>query len=274
MKKSIALGCFDGLHIGHTAVINETLRPGLTPHILQLEFPSPRDTTLITTSLKQKILDEKGISPLNVSFDEIRNMSALEFFTEYIIKKWDISLVSCGGNFTFGKDKCGNSEVLAGLCEKYGVELAIAPDVMYDGSVVSSTRIRNCLRDGDIENANSMLGRAFSYDFPVMTGDKIGRTLGFPTINQLFTANYTIPAYGVYASEVCLDRIYKAVTSIGPRPTFGLDEIRSETHIPEFCGDLYSQNVEVRLLRYIRPLMKFSSRDQLINQIKEDIKAI
>ena len=148
---------------------------------------------------------------------------------------------------------------------------AVAERTDYNGAAISSTRIRNALAEGNIEDANSMLGREFSYKFTVVSGDRRGRLIGAPTINQHFPEGFIVPKFGVYASAVPIDgELHAAVTNIGRRPSFTCDDLRSETCITDFSGDLYGKNVEVKLLRYIRPERDFDSLDSLGDQIAAD----
>ena len=279
MKKSIALGSFDGLHRGHIAVLEKASRENFERLILDINFPKSggKSTagTLITQSQKQLLLENLCFTPAAVSFSEIKNLTPEEFFSEYLIKKFGVSLISCGSNFTFGINRSGNVDTLLSLAEKYGVELAVADDTLYQGELISSTRIRGAIISGDIGAANDMLGRPFSYDFTVVNGNKIGRTLGFPTINQLFCDNFTIPKHGVYLSQITLDgKKYRGLTSIGSRPTFDKPEIRSETYIHGFSGNLYGQNVPVEILSFVRPVIKFASKEELTQQINKDLEQI
>ena len=151
------------------------------------------------------------------------------------------------------------------------MELSVTPPVSVAGETVSSTRIRACLEQGDVQQAGQLLGRPFGYDFEVTHGRQLGRTWGTPTINQPFPAGYVLPRFGVYASLVEVEgQKYYGVTNIGVKPTVGSDCALSETWIPEFSGDLYGKKVPVELLDFIRPERKFDSLDQLKNEILEN----
>lgn len=271
MKKSIALGNFDGLHRGHLAVLGEAAQEGCEKLILQFSDPPASAPKLITAAQKKELLDRLGFTPAEISFARVRDLTPAEFFEEFLIKKLGVSLISCGNNFTFGRNRSGDVSVLRGLCEKYGTDLRVAEDCVYGGGLVSSTRIREAVSEGRITEANEMLGRPFAYDFTVVGGDKRGRLIGFPTINQFFGDGFTVPASGVYKSVVRIDgRDYAGVTNIGARPTFGSDSVRSETHILSFDGDLYGKNPLTQLIAYIRPVIKFGSAEELKAQILKD----
>ena len=164
--------------------------------------------------------------------------------------------------------------ILKKLCAEREIKLTVCNQVEYDGAPVSSTRIRECIKNGDIRTANKMLGRYFSYNFEVVHGDARGRTLGSPTINQFFSDNFTVADFGVYASFTVVDgKKYISVTNIGIRPTIqGGSEKRSETNIVGFDGDLYGQDIEVFLVEKLRGERAFNSLDELSESISADRK--
>lgn len=275
---ALALGTFDGFHIGHKKVIENAVASNKNPKVLLfnehpqkvLKKKSPGE--LITETDKIKLLGEWGVEPIVINFSDIMTLAYEEFFYEIIVKKIGASVLSCGFNYHFGAKALGNTENLKTLCEKENIELLVSEPVEYKGEPVSSTRIRNAIRNGDIEDANNMLGREFSYDFLVVHGDARGRTIESPTINQFFSEDFIVPEYGVYASYSVIDgKKYSSVTNVGVRPTIeGFSKERSETNIIGFDGDLYDKNISVHLLKKIREEMKFSNLDELRNQIAKD----
>lgn len=275
---ALALGTFDGFHIGHKKVIENAVASNKKPKVLLfnehpqkvLKKKSPGE--LITETDKIKLLGEWGVEPIVINFSDIMTLTYEEFFYEIIVKKIGASVLSCGFNYHFGAKALGNTENLKTLCEKENIELLVSAPVEYKGEPVSSTRIRNAIRNGDIEDANNMLGREFSYDFLVVHGDARGRTIESPTINQFFSEDFIVPEYGVYASFSVIDgKKYSSVTNVGVRPTIeGFSKERSETNIIGFDGDLYDKNISVHLLKKIREEMKFGSLDELRNQIAKD----
>ena len=275
---ALALGTFDGFHIGHKKVIENAVASNKKPKVLLfnehpqkvLKKKSPGE--LITETDKIKLLGEWGVEPIVINFSDIMTLTYEEFFNEIIVKKIGASVLSCGFNYHFGAKALGNTENLKTLCEKENIELLVSEPVEYKGEPVSSTRIRNAIRNGDVEDANNMLGREFSYDFLVVHGDARGRTIESPTINQFFSDDFIVPEYGVYASFSVIDgKKYSSVTNVGVRPTIeGFSKERSETNIIGFDGDLYDKNISVHLLKKIREEMKFSNLDELRNQIAKD----
>ena len=273
-----ALGSFDGLHLGHRQVIGNTLSaPGLRPAVITFQQnPSvslqKKPVPLLTTNeQKLALLEEMGVEVVYLlSFEQIRDMEP-EDFVEALYRVCRVRALSCGFNFRFGKNGRGDAGLLKELCREKGIELSVTPPVSVAGETVSSTRIRACLEQGDVQQAGQLLGRPFGYDFEVTHGRQLGRTWGTPTINQPFPAGYVLPRFGVYASLVEVEgQKYYGVTNIGVKPTVGSDCALSETWIPEFSGDLYGKKVPVELLDFIRPERKFDSLDQLKNEILEN----
>ena len=279
---AVALGNFDGMHIGHLAVIERALTlagEGLTPTVLLFDEHSLKTVTgeappeLMTDSERLVFLKEKGIEIRCVSFTDIKNLSPEEFVDSVLIKQLNAGAVVCGFNYRFGKSAAGDAALLERLCKEKGIGCVIADEVILDSLPVSSTAIRKAVEDGEIALANRMLGRCFGFTATVIDGDKRGRTWGFPTINQRLPDRLVIPRFGVYQSVVRFgNQEYTGVTNIGSRPTVGTGIVLSETHILDFSGDLYGRDVEIRLVRFIRPEQKFGSFDELIVQIQSDVK--
>ncbi len=282
-KIALALGTFDGLHKGHLQVLKTTQEfalQGFVPAVLMFDchplkavkgFSPP---LLITQEDKEDFVKRKGLLPVPIKFDEIRQLSPEEFVTEILIKKFNAGAVISGENFHFGKAGAGNSKILAELCTKYDIIYKQAENIYYDNELVSSTRIRKALENGEIEKANEMLGRKFSYDFLVVEGNKIGKKyFGFPTINQHFPDDFVELKHGVYASQTKVDgKIYPSVTNFGCHPTIGGDKVLSETCILGFDGNLYNRRIKVELLLFLRGEKKFNSKEELKEQIDKDSK--
>ena len=282
-KTAVALGSFDGLHRGHMSVIACTAdferECGLSPHVLlfdnhpMLVIKGSAPDKILQDSLRDEILADNGFKTDIIPFIYIKDMSGREFFEKILVGKLNAGAVCCGWNYRFGKGGEGDCEKLSALCEEYGVKLKIVPHVDYDGEPISSTRIRKAVENGDIPLANAMLGREFRYKSTVVSGHQRGRLIGAPTINQHFDKNFVLPRKGVYASVTVVDgKEYPSVTNIGLRPSFENEDFRSETCILGFSGDLYGQNIEVRLLEYLRDEIKFDSMEKLSEQIEKDAK--
>lgn len=277
---SVALGNFDGLHIGHAAVLRNAVvhAGGAEPAVLMFRAHPQRllsgkmPPRLMTDSLRSRELRRLGIKrELYMDFSQVHAMSPQAFFKELLCGQLHVQAVSCGYNYRFGAGGAGDTGTLRSLCAEHGVALYVADCAGYKGEPVSSSRIRRAIAEGQAEDVYHMLGRPFSYDFQVVSGDRRGRVLGFPTINQFFPADYAVPKFGVYAARAWVNgRYYPAMANIGVRPTIGTDSMRSETCILGFSGDLYGKNVEVGLLQYLRPEQKFSGLDALTAQMTRD----
>lgn len=280
-KTAVTLGSFDGLHKGHIAVIacafEMQKKHGLLPLVLlfdrhpMLTVSGKAPDMILQPSLRDELIARTGAGKRIVSFREVRDMTCREFFEEILIGKLNAGGICCGWNYRFGKNNEGGTEELKALCEEYGVELKITPPVDFGGFPVSSTRIRQAVESGDIALANAMLGREFRYKLTVVDGQHRGRLIGSPTINQRFEEGFVRPKKGVYASVTVVDgKEYPSVTNIGLRPSFEDEDFRSETCILGFSGNLYGQEIEVRLLEYLRDEIKFDSIDELSAQINAD----
>lgn len=281
---AVALGNFDGLHIGHLAVIDRTIAlagESMTATVMLFDEHSMKAVTgaapprLITEEERADLFKKNGIEPFVISFSRIKDFSPKEFVEKVLVNELDARIVVCGFNYRFGNKAKGDAKLLEEICIEKGIKCVIINEVVKDGMPVSSTAIRNAVECGDIEKANAMLGRSFGYCTEVINGDKRGRTWGFPTINQKLPEGLVVPKFGVYESIVTVEgQSYLGVTNIGLRPTVGTEKVLSETHILSFDGVLYGKKVDVRLIRFIRSEQKFSSFDELILQIESDVNSV
>ncbi|MBR5442180.1 MAG: riboflavin biosynthesis protein RibF [Clostridia bacterium] len=273
----VALGAFDGLHLGHKAVITaeksqyeRKLALMVRKNLIGTD-PESAACTLITPQCEREILFGWGVEPVYVDFGEICNMTPQEFVDKILVEKYNARSIACGFNYRFGKGACGDVSTLMALCLEREIKLTVVDKIEYNDEPISSTRIREAVSRGDMKSARAMLGRYFSYEFEVLHGDERGRTLGSPTINQFFTSGFQVPEFGVYASFTEVEgRVYPSVTNIGIRPTIGNSEKRSETNIIGFNGDLYGQYPRVFLVEKIRGEMNFGSLEELKNRIFAD----
>lgn len=276
-KRAIALGTFDGLHLGHEEVLSQVKHTEFTPcALLFTEHPQAvvrgeAPPALLTDAMRETLLKAQNIEPLSVSFREIYKLSAEEFFFEILLKRFDAGALACGEDYTFGTHKSGNTEVLKTLCRENGIALSVAKTVEYADEPVSSTRIRAAVENGNMEEASAMLGRAFAEDFSVVHGDARGRTLDCPTINQRFPEGFINPKKGVYITRVTVDgKSYIGVTNFGRRPTIGTPEVLAETFILNLNENLYGKKPLVEFLTYLRPEQKFDSLAALRTAIQND----
>lgn len=278
---SVALGYFDGIHLGHRAVINDAVefakKNNLVPTVFTL-LQSPRKVLfnekiegVITISEKLQLIQEMGVGQVYIiDFTEIRNISAEDFVSHILKDCFHAKHAVCGFNYHFGKQALGNRTLLKDLCNNLGISTSSQNQLCYQNMPISSTRIRKCISDGDIISANAMLGRKYGFHLPVVHGRQLGRTWGTPTINQLFPNGLVCPKFGVYASEVTVDgKKFCGVTNIGVKPTIeDFHGVIIETWMPNYNGrDLYDELSDVRLIEYIRPEKKFDSLESLKNEI-------
>ena len=285
-RSAVACGFFDGLHIGPAAVIGRAVErageAGLTPGVFTFTIHSGHparkcdNCEIITETKKFHMLEKWGVRLLlSPDFTDFSAMPPEEFVDEVLVRRLGAAVVCCGDDFRFGRDAAGDVPMLKTLCAARGVEVDVVPAVLWGGERVSSTRIRRLLGEGEVETAGELLGRAFGYDFTVVHGKRLGRTIDSPTINQRFPADFVRLRHGVYAAAARVDGVLRpAVTNIGLRPTVeNASAVNSETYIIGFSGDLYGQAVEVRLLRFLRGERKFPSVGELKRQIQADAAA-
>lgn len=276
----VALGLFDGLHPGHVAVIRAAVeeakrlekRPCVFTFTNGSRGPEAKGRgKLLSDDMLLSLLEELGVGcVVRPNFADFRDLSPEAFVEEILRKRLGAASVSCGKNFRFGKNAAGDEALLERLCGG-SPRVKVIPMVERDGGVVSSSRIREAIEAGEMEAANTLLGRRFAIDFTVVHGRRLGRTLGSPTINQPFHQGFVEPKFGVYATLTRLDgEAYASITNVGIKPTVGSDCVLAETYIHGFSGDLYGQAVRVEFLRFIRPERKFDGIDALKAQILAD----
>ena len=268
--KAIAIGTFDGLHRGHMQIINLAVQQeGMVSAVFTFEESPKNKKRIITQKDKEKYLNLANVEIVySISFAKIKHMSPEEFIKDVIIGKCNAKKIFCGEDFRFGKNASGDIELLKKICSEEEIELCVVPDVMHNGERISSSKIRQCIENADMDGAKTLLGRNFGFKFEVVKGRQIGRTLGTPTLNQNFPKHFIIPKYGVYASVAKIDnKLYHGVTNVGVKPTVGADKPLSETWLPEFSGNLYGRNVRLYLVEFIREERKFNSLEDLKNEI-------
>jgi riboflavin kinase / FMN adenylyltransferase len=280
----VALGNFDGFHVGHQAVVGraralarETGRPALVatfdPHPARLFRPDTPPFLLTTIDQRCGLFDAFGIDgTIVLPFDHaMAAVSPEGFVAEWLAERLGATAVVTGEDFTFGRERKGDTPALATIGARHGIAAeAIAP-VEADGAIASSTRIRAHLKAGEIEAATRLLTRPYTIAGLVQHGDKVGRTIGYPTAN-IAMGDYLRPAYGIYAARGRLDdgRVLDGAANLGIRPQFDPPKELLEPHFFDFSGDLYGQPVAVELVAHIRPEAKFDSLDALIAQMDAD----
>lgn len=279
-KCAVAIGNFDGVHTAHRALIQRMVSTaegdGLSPAVWTFgeDFPKNKSDFITTVDERLRLFAALGVKYVFLySFEDVRNTPCDKFVLDILIEQCKAEAVFCGYNFRFGKGAEGDFEILHHLMQQNG-KRAFKLDAFTVGEeIVSSSLIREKIKNGDIEAANCLLGRRFSLFLPVLHGREIGRTIGVPTINQSFPQGHLVPKRGVYAAVTTVDGVkYESVANVGVRPSVGIGIINCETHIIGYAGDLYGRRIRVELCKYIRPEQKFPSLDCLKNAISADIE--
>ncbi len=280
----VALGNFDGFHLGHQAVVGRAVararaegRPALVatfdPHPVRLFRPETPPFRLTTLDQRERLFAAAGADAMVVfHFDAaLAKLTAEQFVAERLVGALRVGGVVTGEDFTFGNAKSGNVAVLAALGARHGFSAETVGAVALDGEPVSSSRIRDALRIGETQVAAGLLTRPFAIQGVVQHGDKVGRTIGYPTAN-VDMGNYLRPAYGIYAVTGRLDdgTLLMGAANLGIRPSFDPPKELLEPHFFDFSGDLYGREIEVALIEYLRPEAKFDSLDALIVQMDAD----
>ena len=274
---SVAIGTFDGIHKGHRAVISAAAESGLPSMALIVNRPAEKTVSaplLTSPDMREKTIKSLGIDyVLEFDFEQICEMSPQDFVLKILDAKIHAKKIFCGFNFRFGKNAAGDTKLLDSLCQECGMTLAVTPAIYEGGEPISSSRIRRAIEKGYVDTAARMLGRPFGFDFEVVDGDHLGRKLGAPTINQPIPYGYVVPKYGVYAAMAIINgKEHAAVCNVGERPTVRKTHVQAETYIIGFSGNLYGENIEVRLYKFLRPETKFPSLDALKAAIANDAK--
>ncbi len=278
---AVALGYFDGVHIGHQFLIEQAKQYAAQNNLSPAVFTFTKNVKLghkgkdiLSTAQKIEIMKNMGVELFySPDFIEFAGFTPEEFVEDILIDSMGAKAVFCGENFFFGKNRAGNVTVLRELCAQRGVEVFIVPTVELDGITVSSSEIRKALAEGDIPFANSMLGRPYTIDFKVVHGKKLGRKMGTPTINQIYPDSMCTPKEGVYITATVVDGVrYPSATGYGDRPTVNGTYQSCETTIADFDGDLYEKNVKVEFCRYLFPTQKFENISQLAEMIEKALE--
>ena len=280
----IALGNFDGFHRGHQAVAGEAIawaraegRPAIIatfdPHPVRFFAPDAPPFRLTTLDQRIELFEAAGADAMLVfAFGaELAGTSAEDFVTELLIRRLGAAGVVTGEDFSFGKGRRGNVNLLSRLGESQGLRARAVGPVSEEGAVVSSSRIRDALRAGDCGTATHLLTRPFAIRGVVEHGAKLGRSIGYPTAN-LRLGTYLRPAYGIYAVTGHLPggKVVHGAANLGIRPSFDPPIELLEPYFFDFSGDLYGQEIEVALHHYLRPEAKFDSLDELTAQMEQD----
>lgn len=275
----LCLGFFDCLHIGHRALIECAAKICQSKNIPLSVFTftdspygyfSKSKRQIYTFLERTRMLSALGVDEVvTLNAADSRNVSAEEFL-RIVETSAAPSIIVCGRDYTFGRGGVGNVDTLKNFFSDR-VEIIAHDFVMSGGKKVATTTVRELIETGDIEGANMLLKQPFHFSGKVMHGHEVGRSMGFPTANVVFAEGKIVPKRGVYLTRVtACDERYFGITNIGSRPTFGDDEIKAETYIDGYEGDLYGKEITVEVLKRIRDIVKFSGIPELKAQLERD----
>ena len=277
----IALGFFDGVHIAHRELIRATVeiaaRDSLSPTVFTftaegaIKSDAPR---LYSTEERLRILESLGIeNVILVNFRDIAGLEAEDFVTKCLIDHFGARAVVAGYNFRFGRGARGNKEILTALMNRAGLKAYITEEITFEEKTISSTLIRSYLADGKVEVANRLLGAPYFISGRVESGNRVGKKLGFPTINIPLREGYVQLGRGVYFTAVKIgDGYYRGITNVGTCPTFDERKMHTETYILDYNSEIYGEEVNLYFLEYIREERKFDSPDELRAEIGRNME--
>ena len=280
-KKIFALGFFDGVHLGHQALLHAchqlAIQQGAVPCAVTFDMLpgavllNTQSNMLNTAQDRRMLLHQFGMEEVLLLKADRQTLSmSWTAFLEMLIADRAVGFV-CGYDFRFGHKGEGTAEKLSAFAQEQGLACIIVPEQTMDGEKISSTRIRALLEQGDVENANRLLGHPYVLTGTVVSGQKLGRTIGIPTANLELPEELVKPAFGVYACKAWADgNYYTAVTNIGTRPTVDGQGVTIEPWILDFDGDLYGKEITLEFHKFLRPEQKFANLDELKAQIQTD----
>lgn len=276
MGTALTIGKFDGFHKGHRLLLQEisdySAKTGAEAVCYKLEFGGD---SILSRDEQEKVISGYGISRLcRVEFTpEYADVLAEDFVRDIIHEELGAEYVVVGSDFRFGRDRAGDVHLLEELSDKYGFKVKSFDKLVMDGEIVSSTRIRHLLEEGLVDEASKLLGKDYDLTGTVADGKKLGRSLGYPTLNLQFPQNKILPRLGVYSSVTVIgDDTYNSITNVGRRPSVDDgDEVNIETFIYDFNDDIYGREVSVKLTHFLRDERRFESLEALKNQIAIDI---
>ena len=280
----VALGMFDGVHIGHASIIRRAVEIAaqingtamvltFSNHPLSIIAPESVPLAVGNINLRREIFESLGVKVLiEIPFTKELSRKTPEEFLSMLSEKIAPAYVVTGPNYTFGRFGRGNGRMLIRESENYGFKAEICPAVTIGRKTVSSTKIRALIASGDLSAANELLGHEFTYTSQVVHGDKRGRKLGFPTANLEIDDKHSMLPNGAYVVKVKIsDKIFNGIANIGDNPTFKVAKRRLEVFIDNFNADIYGEKISVSFIEKIRDEKSFNSVDELKTQLRADL---
>ena len=283
-EQCVALGFFDGVHLGHKKVIdsakNVAINNNFETSIFTFYFENNKrikSNSIFSIDDREKRINKLIVENyISVNFSEIKNYSPSEFVNIILKQKLKATNIFCGQNYKFGKNASGDVNTLKKLCSEVNIKVNIVEMAVYENKIISSTRIKNELQLGNIEKVNAMLGYNYCIDFKVIKGEALGRTMGFPTINQIYPSDFILPKQGVYITKTIVDgKSYPSATGITTRPTVNGKGVSCETFIVGLNQNLYNEKPIVEFYKYFGDVHKFENIEELktyINKAVEETK--
>lgn len=285
-KTSVTLGKFDGVHLGHRMLLDRILaarQDGCTPTVFTFDrFPAQvlrhqAMTSILLEEEKQQLLAGLGIQRyvLFPFHEQTASMEPERFVEEILVKRMKVAQLYVGSDFHFGKERRGNVELLEQLSKQYHFQFEIIEKRLYNGAEISSTRIRDCIIRGQMEDVAAMLGTPYQVSGEIIHGRSLGHKIGVPTINQRISDGKLRPLSGVYCARILVDgEEYTGIANAGTKPTVQKEQNYGlETHLFGCEKDLYGKQATIQLLHFVRPEQKFSSVEELQKQLEQDKQA-
>lgn len=278
---AVALGNFDGVHKGHQMLIRECVavakEKGLQPSVFTFTNHPVNEIAgktviknIMTFEEKAEQLEKLGVENLfsPVFDDNIRTKSAFDFVKDILVDRFHTKHAVCGFNYRFGYKAEGDADRLAQLGREFGYGVSVIPEIRINGNTVSSTLIRTIIDEGKIDEYKDYTGRLYCIDGKVVQGKHLGRRIGFPTVNLSLDTTEAFPKNGVYITQTTVNKQkYQSITNVGNKPTVGEFAKNAETHIFDFDGDLYGQEVRIEFIKMLRPERKFDTLEDLQAEI-------
>jgi len=282
---AVSIGNFDGVHLGHARIIKKLIKRSkqvegssivftFEPHPVRILRPHQAPPSLTSIERKKELLEELGVDVM-IAFPTDENflqLSSHDFFEQILLKNLNAKAIVEGPNFFFGHDRLGNVDVMGQFCAAVNIQFEVVEPFVYNGQIVSSSRIRRAIASGNVADAAAMLTRPYRIHGTVVPGARRGAKLGFPTAN-IDKIDTIMPGPGIYAGQAIVEnKSLPAAINIGPCPTFDENTHRIESHILDFDDDIYGANLRVDLLEQLREIKKFDNVDKMTEQLKLDVQ--
>ncbi len=276
-NSAVCIGKFDGFHLGHMRLIRSVLNHTEENTVI-FSLRNEQNESLFTLKEQRRMARQLGFSYF-VSFKDLSQiyaMDAEEFIQTILVDQCDLSYICAGKDFRFGNGRKGDVKLLQQKSSRFGYQCVVVEDRIHQGERISSTRVKNALKDGDLNEVTTMLGRPFFVYDTVKPGEQLGRTIGFPTANFSLPSNKCMPPHGVYGVKAEIGKkFYYGMANLGLRPTVSKgDRVTLEVHFLDYSGNLYNKDIQVDFLYPIREEKKFDSLEALQHQLEMDAKTV